>query len=79
MPPPDRAYTSRPEFSMTDLSRMSDIVNDVWEMVKDWASLDIHESTWTNLYVSPLMHIPRKLEYFAKSIPSEPTIAVLDM
>ena len=79
MPPPDNAYASRSEFSTADLSQMSNTVKDVWEMVEDWGSFDIHESTWSDLYVSPLMHLPRQLEYFAKRSPSEPTLAALDM
>lgn len=79
MPPPDNAYASRSEFNAADLSKMSDTVKDIWEMVDDWGSLDIHESTWSDLYVSPLMHLPRKLEYFAKPSTLDPTLAALDM
>ncbi len=79
MPPPDNAYASWSELKATDLSKMSDTVKDICEMVGHWGSFDIHESTWSDLYVSPLMHLPRKLEYFAKRSTLEPTLAALDM
>lgn len=79
MPPPDNAYAPWSEFTVADLSQMSDTVRDIWDLIENWRSVNIYESTWTDLCVSPLMHLPRKLKYFTKRSPSDTTLAALDM
>jgi hypothetical protein len=58
---------------------VSEIVQNVWDSAKDWGHLGIHEATWIDRLVSPLLHIPEKLKCFKEPNRLYVTLQVLDV